>query len=376
MADKSTKLDYVNAIRGIAILLVITLHVSRAAIKGLPDWFTYMCAKGSYGVQLFFVASAFTLFISYNNRLKKEGDHANRNFFIRRFFRISPMYYLAAIAYSIIFYFLPNYNDGKPLAIWKVLANIFYVNEFIPGTINYVPPGGWSVGVEMVFYCCLPFLYLRVKSFKGALTWFIALTLGSFILKLAIRYALIHLSMNYQNPESWFLYFWFPNQCPVFFLGIILFFAIQQYKVENKAKACVAFLLSTLLLLIISYFMPVIDPYFILPEHIIVAMFFAINVFLLAQQNMVLFNNKITRFLGEISFSLYLVHFIVVYALADYCPLPADPYLKFITLLVLTISVSAAISWVTYNYIELKGIAFGNRFTRSKPPVANLNPGI
>jgi len=68
------KLDYINAVRGIAILLVIVLHVSRAVITTLPETIAYVCAKGSYGVQLFFVARAFTLYISYSNRINIEGE--------------------------------------------------------------------------------------------------------------------------------------------------------------------------------------------------------------------------------------------------------------------------------------------------------------
>jgi peptidoglycan/LPS O-acetylase OafA/YrhL len=374
------KLDYINAVRGIAILLVIVLHVSRAVIKTLPETIAYVCAKGSYGVQLFFVASAFTLYISYSNRINVEGEQTNRNFFIRRFFRISPMYYLAALVYGVICYYVPHYNDGKPLVVWKVLANVFYVNDFIPGTINYLPPGGWSVGVEMIFYMCLPFLFSKIKDLKAATTWFVASAVGSIILKLLIRYILIRLSVNYQKPESWFLYFWFPNQFPVFFLGIILFYALQKYVVKSVITTYASFAVSTILLISISYFMPVIDPHNILPEHIIVAMFFTINIFLLAQHNIKIFNNRFTRYLGEISFSLYLIHFLVIYVLADYFPLPANPYLSFCTFLGLTIVAGGIISKITYNNIELKGIKLGNKFIHknaiiSKAKYAIFNPG-
>jgi len=374
MTVKPAKLAYINAVRGIAILMVITLHVSRAAIKSISPTFAYICAKGSYGVQLFFVASALTLFISYNNRSQKEGTETNRNFFLRRFFRISPMYYLAALTYGAIFYFLPRYNDGKPLVLWKMLANLFYVNGVLPGAINYVPPGGWSVGVEMLFYLCLPFLFVRIKNHKAAITWFVLLAAASVVLKLVIRYVLIAHGINYQNPETWFLYFWFPNQFPVFFLGFILYFVLQQISVSSKFKTYTLFTLSTIAMALISYFMPVIDPHSFMPEHIIVAIFFSINIFLLAQHPFIIFNNRITRFLGEISFSLYLVHFMVVYLLADYCPLPGTPYPKFATLLFLTLAISAAISTLTYRFVEQKGIRFGNKFTRVNPANIKLYP--
>jgi peptidoglycan/LPS O-acetylase OafA/YrhL len=376
MTVKSAKLDYINAVRGIAILLVVMLHVSRAVIKSLPDTFAYICSKGAYGVQLFFVASALTLFISYNNRVQTEGNHTKRNFFLRRFFRISPMYYLAAITYSIIFYYIPQYNDGKPLVIWKVLANVLYVNGVLPGAINYDPPGGWSVGVEMLFYLCLPFLFARIKSYRSAITWFVVLTACSMILKFVIRHILIAHGTDYKGPETWFLYYWFPNQFPVFFLGFILFFALKKFRIESRTTTYVLFALSIFSLAATSYFMPVLDPNFIVPEHIVVAVFFSINIFLLAQHPLMLINNRVTRFLGEISFSLYLVHFIVVYLLADYCLLPNEGFAKYFTLLFLTLTISSGISKFTYHFVELKGIRFGNKFTKTKLTDVKVNPGL
>ncbi len=372
---RSNRLDYINAVRGIAILMVIMLHVS-SAVKGLPEVFSYMCGKGAFGVQLFFVASAFTLFLSYTNRIKKEGNLTNRNFFIRRFARISPMYYLAAIVYSVICYYIPAYNDGKPLVLWKVLANIFYLNGFVPGAVNYLPPGGWSVGVEMVFYCCVPFLFTRIKNIKNAVWWFAGFAAGGVILKLLIRYLLIRLNIDYQRPESWFLYFWFPNQAPVFLLGIVLFFAIQKYKVKNRQQAYAGLAISTLLLLIFTYFRRDIDPNNVIPEHTIVPVFFAVNIYLLSQFPARIFDNAVTRFFGEISFSMYLVHFIVVYILAYYFPLPVNPFAQYLVLLGLTLLISGAISKLTYHMVELKGIAFGDRYIKHRALKPELDPGI
>ena len=366
------KFDYINAVRGIAILMVITVHASNE-VKGLPEAFTYMCSKGAFEVQLFFIASAFTLFLSYSKRKTIEGSHTTRNFFNRRFFRISPMYYLAAIVYSVICFYVPAYNDGQPLVLWKVLANMLYLNGFIPGAINYLPPGGWSVGVEMVFYCCVPFLFAEVKNFKNAVVWVVVLTVVAVALKLLIRFLLIRLSIDYHRPENWFLYYWFPNQAPVFMVGIALFFGMQKYTVTGRVTVYVSIALNTLALFIFTWYRRHIDPYNIIPEQTIVAIFLAVNIFFLSQCRVRLFDNAITRFLGEISFSLYLVHFIVVYVLVDYFPHPANPFAWFFELLGLTILISSAISWFTYHYIELNGIKLGNKYTRPAPVNVSAN---
>lgn len=374
-AAKSTKLDYINAVRGLAILMVIFLHVS-SAVPSLPATFLYMSGKGSYGVQLFFIASAFTLFLSYANRVKTEGAHVKRNFFIRRFFRISPMYYLAALVYAVIYFYVPAYNDGKPLVVWKVITNVLYLNGITPGAINYIPPGGWSVGVEMLFYCCVPFLFTWIKNIKSALIWFIILSVFAFILKLLIRYLLSKISVDYHNAENWFLYFWFPNQAAVFMLGIILYFAIKKYKIKSRIYAYAGMIINTFLLLIVTYFKRDADPYLLIPEQIIVAVFFTINIYFLSQHTAGLFDNRLIRFFGEISFSLYLVHFIVVKLLVDYFPLPDNIFAQYFVLLGLTLVISSLISKITYKFIEQNGVYWGNRYIKRKALKAELNAGI
>ncbi len=66
-----------------------------------PDHFLFklIASKGALGVQLFFVASALTLFLSLSSRSGKENDPI-RNFFIRRFFELPQCFIWV---YSYIF---------------------------------------------------------------------------------------------------------------------------------------------------------------------------------------------------------------------------------------------------------------------------------
>lgn len=57
------KLAYVDVLRGVAILAVILVHCGYAGSPlYLPATITNVVRQGAFGVQLFFVASAFTLF--------------------------------------------------------------------------------------------------------------------------------------------------------------------------------------------------------------------------------------------------------------------------------------------------------------------------
>lgn len=77
-----TKFRYIDALRGIAVLAVIMVHCGKYGLNHYPDLFYSIINTGGRGVQLFFVASAFTLFFSLNNA--KSTINQNYNFFIRR----------------------------------------------------------------------------------------------------------------------------------------------------------------------------------------------------------------------------------------------------------------------------------------------------
>ena len=95
------KLKYIDVLRGIAILGVLIVHNLLYGNNG------YILSKilnfilfGQRGVQLFYFASAFTLFFSMN-RIYENETYPKTNFFIRRFFRIAPMYYIGICYYLI-----------------------------------------------------------------------------------------------------------------------------------------------------------------------------------------------------------------------------------------------------------------------------------
>src|SRR6187551_2602544 len=95
--DRQQNLEFVDALRGVAILMVIITHVSPATpdVSGLMS---NLCSYGRMGVQLFFVLSAFTLCLTYANRTN--DPYSVSKFYIRRYLRISPMYYCGILFYT------------------------------------------------------------------------------------------------------------------------------------------------------------------------------------------------------------------------------------------------------------------------------------
>jgi len=86
---------YIDAVRGLAFLAVLSNHVAKVDGR-FPGWWIWN--SGYYGVQFFFLASAITLCHSMESRKTKDKKPVI-SFYIRRLFRIGPMYWLAIILY-------------------------------------------------------------------------------------------------------------------------------------------------------------------------------------------------------------------------------------------------------------------------------------
>ena len=91
----NTHIDFLDLVRGVAILMVLTLHATNGWVFSAapsvwrciekPEWFFhFIIFHGHYGVAIFFVVSGFCIHLSFQKL---------RNwpvFFTKRFFRIYP----------------------------------------------------------------------------------------------------------------------------------------------------------------------------------------------------------------------------------------------------------------------------------------------
>ncbi|GGY82483.1 hypothetical protein GCM10011613_29100 [Cellvibrio zantedeschiae] len=175
LSDARFQIDSLDGLRGIAVLLVFLSHTSNQEFFLFP--FLNLAGIGKEGVYLFFLLSAFLLTLPF---LEKGRDAFKiaplANYFLRRFFRIYPLY-----IFFLLFCFISgNYlwvllGLPKPLGVPYILSlQQIYEHIFLIDGVGV----SWSILVEFRFYFILPLIaFLYAVVFKNNVYLSVATTL-------------------------------------------------------------------------------------------------------------------------------------------------------------------------------------------------------
>lgn len=336
------KLAFIDALRGYAVLGVLLVHTGQeAGFPGAPF------SAGARGVQLFFVVSALTLLMSWHNR-----DDGAGAFFVRRAFRILPMFWLSIPLY------LTGPIDGQIVAAALLLQAIRPDWIFAP-----IVPGGWSVCAEAGFYLCFPILARHVTTLRRAIYFVVATVIIARIWRAAGMQFMPTIFPDASRDELWvFVAFTFPAQLPAFASGIACYFLIPVLARLDRRS------LETLL---IASIIGVVWLAFYREDIAIFAGLFAIGTACMANgAGRYLVNGAIAH-IGRCSFSIYLLQWL---AIGHSRPLvdQFDGGPKFAALFVCSVALATAGATVTYYLVERPMIRFGNVFLsrRAVPEVA------
>jgi peptidoglycan/LPS O-acetylase OafA/YrhL len=111
-----------------------------------------------YAVYGFFVISGFSLYITYRDRI--ETSRQAVAYFVRRFFRIAPLFYTVLIVRM-----LTDPLPGPVYAFYLFVLNATFTFGVANPAGTSLVNGGWSIGIEMVFYLVFPaFVAITAKS--------------------------------------------------------------------------------------------------------------------------------------------------------------------------------------------------------------------
>ena len=148
------RLQFLDAVRGIAAFTVAVQHCVEAVSPSFLKWSHEVFRPGEWGVILFFVSSGFIIPVSLD-RYRSVG-----RFWIGRFFRLYPLYW-AVMAGALVLFALDRFglpDEYKLHWVRATGANVTMAQEFIGQP--HVLGQAWTLSYELVFYFLVSLLFL------------------------------------------------------------------------------------------------------------------------------------------------------------------------------------------------------------------------
>ena len=367
MDEKVQKLTWVDALRGIAVIGVVLVHTGQFfGLESVPEKCAAIISDGSRGVSLFYILSAFTLFYTFSFHSMRETNPL-KNFFTRRFFRIVPLFFFVLVGYFVVYGWGCRYQHGQTDADFlSLITTITFTNSFVPHAINNMVPGGWSIAIEMVFYCMVPFLFRVITTLNR---WVIAL--GVALLLKGVGFYLLNPLVTASQLHYWqeYRYFYLPTHLPIFMMGILLYLVV--IKQAHKTRMTAAYVaIGVVLFLVYNYFgnIPFLNKLDTEPASMNIALFFVPIIVAVRLYSEHFGGLTFLAWIGKLSYSIYLLHYAVLSGFAYFGFFDVAGQMNkytaatiFCFRFAVVLATSIAVSMVTYHYIERPCIAFGGR---------------
>jgi len=175
-AARAERIEPLDGLRGLAALWVLAGHALNLSGAWIP-----VIGRPLLAVDLFMMLSGALMFHQAGVREAREPMASPRTwlrFWTRRFFRIAPVFYLAFAAAMVLGPWLGEMRQTANAAIgaappdalryqdhgWvNVLAHLSFVFGALPAWSTRSPLPDWSIGLEMQFYLAFPFILLATR---------------------------------------------------------------------------------------------------------------------------------------------------------------------------------------------------------------------
>ena len=341
---KSNRIEYLDAIRGIAAMMVVVYHFNGWKWAN-EKIFHFACFifNGVDAVSFFFVLSGFVLSYKY---LHSSTELDIKRFTFKRVLRLYPAFII-----TLLLNFLYYERKGLDMSyltdifvtfesdIWKALVMVRGVHKY------YVP--GWTLGVEMALSLLMPIFIVAAKKDIKLIWWFVPLSLimgPQYINGFALHFCLGILLAHYYPAIKAFKF----RESKYFrFRWLIVLLVFGLYNLRYIAK----FVDLGNLYYKFEGFVGL-DFYHYSAVASAAILMFVMN-YKKAQD---LLNHKFLKFIGKISYSIYLVHWLIIVFIMDnwsvFLSFFGNPYITFSVMLLITLTSTILLANLMYNFIE------------------------
>lgn len=372
-----------NELRAFAALSVIFYHIelfkSRDHIGSLFDisYLSYFIGRlGKNGVYLFFVLSGFLITYLLLKEKEKYQTILFKKFYLRRIFRIWPLYYLIVGISFLIIPFLANTSEifrntpyyfnaisnPENYTTTSFLTYLFFLPNIALDFFGFRVVGctqSWSVGVEEQFYILWPLL-LFIFSRKTIVKVFMLLIVTFVFSHVFFQPDLVARLTNTIGVNLKILsgIYKIVKIIPFEFMAIG---AIGGYLYHYFAKEIIIFSKSsyTYFIILVSIFFllffPIISIYL---QSILLSVFFLLLIITtINDDNKTVFRNKYLSYIGTISYGVYMYHpfilFLVFPFINEYFPAKNSTLLYNSLVYLFVFGLTILLSHLSYKYFEL-----------------------
>lgn len=340
--------DFITGLRAIAATMVVMIHTGALADFGtLGQAITNV---GKYGVDIFFVISGFTIAKTF----KEAKDY--RSYLTRRIMRIVPLYWLI-IAIAMILWMSGMFSWpywmqelGSQPDLYNLVMHLSLISYLDYRVANSLLGVEWSIPIEVFWYICLPPLIYFGKT--------IPRTIGVILVLLILTALLSYISKELfgtSQPIKW---------SPIayghlFFVGVISYYLRERFKSITSRRPVIWIITA-----VVSFTLAVVVDFGGRSE--VLAISTAILIVCVTPARAGWVTTPLTArpmlFLGSISYSIYLVHVLVLHILRDVAMLPASGISRFLVVYGITV----VLSTVTYLLVEMPTNRAGRRMVEGR----------
>ena len=302
---KPRQLPSLTSLRGLAALWVVFYHYSAIYLPRLDiSGYSNFIGKGYLAVDLFFMLSGFVMTHVYYDAFSESITEHYRNFLVARIARLYPLHLLVlflfvatALTSQLLGYLTTGAMQGIPLkgpqSFSAFVANLFMLQGLDAGELSWNYPA-WSISVEFIAYLAFPFVLPVIWRARAAVKIAIALVLFA---ALGVLAYVTRDDFNQWNGPITLL------RClPEFILGTLLYSAYRGGAFSDLLKedsVAISIVVAVILCLHLGG-----------PDLLTVALFAVLILATLGNscRSALILNSAPFIWLGDISYSLYLIH--------------------------------------------------------------------